>query len=456
MTALGMIFAGAYAIALFGGRRWVLLVLASSISFNDSIVMALGTATITPFYLGLIVYLLSSFTVWRREPLQNGQLPGRLVLIIMFIYCSVITAISPVLFAGLGVISAADGIDQQVASLTPLGFTSSNLAQVAYLLLNVIFVLRSQRDGTFGSRHLTVGFAIGALVACSSFIGGAWPHAIFDNSPRGFYTIETGRLRGQFSEPSHLGAFAVAASIYFGARLARVRSLRTFVVYGVLVSMALTLLIASASGTAAVGLGAALLAMLAVSLRTSQFKKAVRIRVPVFLGGIAALVALIVLLPSLFDMINTIVQSKFGSVSLTDRTLVDQNSITVFLKTFLLGAGDGSNRGSSLLLMLLSQIGLVGTALFLRAVSISVFRGLSKHSEVPAALALIGFLSSAFVSLPDFASPILWALIAVTFSSQQSCIAGSGELSGFGSDPQMSARSALTIEVAIAAGRTMQ
>ncbi|MDQ4502982.1 hypothetical protein [Sinomonas sp. ASV322] len=380
--------------------------------------IVLGEATISPFYFGLILYSICSFTAWRRGPgAQSSGFRGRVVLVILLVYCTFVTAISPALFAGLGVISATNGIDEQVRSLTPLTFTLSNFAQIAYLLLNVMFVWRSQRDGTFEGRHIAIGLAIGAIVACSSFMGDVWPHALFDNSPRGFYTIETGRFRGQFSEPSHLGAFAVIATIYFGATLARTKTVRGFVGYAVLTFMAVALLYASASGTAAIGLGAAVLAMLAISLRGRRFGGSTRVRLPVFLGGLVAVVMLTVLLPSIIDVIKAIVDSKLGSTSLTNRSLVDQNSIAVLFRTFLLGAGDGSNRGSSLLLMLLSQIGLIGTALFLVVALTSIFRGLSSRANAPAALALIGFLSSAFVSLPDFASPILWSLIAVTYST---------------------------------------
>ena len=416
MTTLGIIFISAYGIALFGGRRWVLFVLASSIAFNDSIVIEMGGATITPFYFGLIVYAICSFTIWRGPAAHGSRLHGRTTLIFLLAYCAFVTAISPALFAGLGVISAANGIDEQVQSLTPLAYTSSNFAQVAYLLLNVIFVWRTQRDGIFERRHITIGLAVGAIVACTALIGNNWPHDLFDNSPRGFYTIETGRSRGQFSEPSHLGAFAVTATIYFGATLARTKSMRRFAAYGVLTAMSVGLLYASASGTAAIGLGAAVFGMLAISLRSRRLGD-LRLPVPMFLAGLATVVALTLLLPNIIEVIRSIVDSKIGSTSLTNRSLVDQNSMSVFVKTFLIGAGDGSNRGSSLLLMLLSQIGLIGTTLFLVVAATSIFRGLSTNLNVPAALALIGFLSSAFVSLPDFASPILWSLIAVAHSA---------------------------------------
>lgn len=462
MTTLGIIFAGAYGIALFGGRRWVLLVLASSIAFNDSIVIAFGAATITPFYFGLILYLISSFTIWRGPAAHTGRFPGRSTLVFLFVYCAFVTALSPALFAGLGVISAAYGIDQQAQFLTPLAFTSSNVAQMAYLLLNIIFVWRSQRDGTFESRHVTIGLAVGAVVACSAFIGGVWPHAFFDTSPRGFYSIETGRLRGQFSEPSHLGAFAVTATLYFGITLARTQSVRRFVAYGVLTGMALALLYASASGTAAVGLGVGLLVMLAISLwgrrlRGRRLRGPGRVPVPMFLGGVAVMVVLIVLLPSIIDVINSIIDTKIGSTSLSNRSIVDQNSIAVFFKTFLLGAGNGSNRGSSLFLMLLSQIGLIGTTLFLIVVVTAVIRGLSVKVNVPAALALIGFLSAAFVSFPDFASPILWSLIAVSYSTAVVRVAGRAPFDrigkGFSGKPSKSIRPTLGSEVATPTGR---
>lgn len=417
MTTLGLIFAAAYGVAIIGGRRWMLTVLATSMAFNDSIMMAVGQATITPFYFGLILFLLCSITIWRQPTLRIDRPHGALLLGILFVYGLLVTVLSPALFAGVGIISAGDSLDLQAHSLTPLSFTSSNIAQMAYLLLTVGFVLENQRTGVFDSHYLTIGLAVGTVTAFSAIVWTQWPHMLFDNSPRWIPTIETGRPRGQFSEPSHLGAFALTAAIYFGILLFRTRSTRSFLAHATLTGMSLALLYASATGTAALGLGVSFVCIsLVMSLRRSRQLRSIRIPVPLFLASLATVVAAGLVLPRIVDLINSIVSSKIGSESLTNRSIVDENSISVFVQTFGLGAGNGSNRGSSMLLMLLSQIGLVGTALFIAIAVRAVRRGLQVHANVPASFALIGFLSAAAVSLPDFASPVLWSLIAVTYA----------------------------------------
>ncbi|TAM70041.1 MAG: hypothetical protein EPN48_06550 [Microbacteriaceae bacterium] len=435
MTVLGIVFVVAYVGALFGGRRWVLGVLACSMPFNDSIVVSVGQATLTPFYLGLILYTVLAYTAWNSKAASLDRERGGWLLRGLFAYALVVTLIAPALFAGMGVVAASIGLDQQASSLTPLGYTSSNVAQMVYLFLNVVFVLRNQRDDAFNSKYVTLGLAVGILVAFSSFTGGSWLHTLFDNSPRNFYMTDAVRLRGQFSEPSHLGVFALVATVYFSAMVSRSRSVRSFVGYLVLTGMGVALLVASASGTAVVGLLVALvtivlIAIARVGLRRPDRSLRFRIPVPIFLGMVAGFVGLCLALPGIVTSVAQIIAGKAGTLSLSTRTIVDQHSLDILVHTDLMGAGNGSNRSSSLLVMLLSQIGLVGTLLFIAVIVVAVIAGLSVASRVPVALALVAFVSAAFVSFADFASPILWTLLACALAARPNLLGARPNLLG--------------------------
>lgn len=413
MTPLGVIFLAIFAVSLFAGRKGFLYALALSISFNDSVVIAAGNVVVTPFYVGLMVYAALWLAVWRKDAQSaslglGGQLPLALLA-----YGVLITAISPGVFAGIGVVSASIGLDAQANALTPLAYSLSNLAQIAYLALTVFLVISNERSGAFTSKHVSVGLGFGVLVACTGLIGPSWPHTFFDNSPKGFYSIETGRLRAQFAEPSHLGAFATAAALYFVVMLVMSTTVRQFFVRAIFSGLSVVLLVASSSGTGSIGILLAVILICFIGLVRRRSSGPIRIPISVFLFGLAAAVAAAALLPKLISILSSIIASKTDSLSLSTRSFVDTNSIDVLLRTFLLGAGDGSNRGSSLLLMILSQLGIVGTILFLAIAARAVFRGIRVPANLPASMALVGFLSAAFVSLADFVSPILWSLIAV-------------------------------------------
>lgn len=413
MTALGAIFIAIYALSLFAGRRGFLYALALSISFNDSVVIAAGNVVVTPFYVGLIVYAALWLAVWRKDDRAAGLGSGGQLPFALLVYGVLITAISPGIFAGIGVVSASLGLDTQANALTPLTYTLSNIAQIAYLALTVFLVMSNERSGAFTSKHVGVGLGFGVLVACTGLVGPSWPHALFDNSPKGFYSIETGRLRSQFAEPSHLGAFATAAAVYFVVMLVMSTTVRQFFIRAIFGGLSVVLLVASASGTGSIGVLLALALICFIGLVRKRSSGPIRIPIAVFLFGLAAMVATAALLPKLISIFSSLIASKTDSLSLSTRSFVDTNSIDVLLRTFLLGAGDGSNRASSLLLMILSQLGIVGTVLFLAVAARAVFRGIRIPANVPASLALIGFLSAAFVSLADFASPVLWSLLAV-------------------------------------------
>lgn len=422
MTVLGAIFCVAYALAAIKGRRGVLIVLAASIGFNDSAAVVIGSFAVTPYYTGLLLYLaLSAFgRSMRTQTLASRAETG--ILVALVVYSTTVTAFSPTIFAGLGVISSSIGLDEQVGSLSALEPSSSNVAQVVYLVLNALFFWSVSRSQQVTHRVVAVGFAVGSLVATTALIfqrvGMTWPSALFDNSPRGFYALGPDRLRAQFSEPSHLGAFSLAASAYFLVRLMQAKSPRQTLIHTGLLAVSAAPFAASASGTGLAGAAIGGAVVVAVgALRSLPVLPRLRVPVPAVLLGLVGTVALAFLIPSVLASAQRILDAKQGTTSQINRAYSNANGLDVMSSTFGFGAGLGSNRTSSLFVLLLSQIGVVGTGLFFGVVIVLIVRALKfGPTHLASVVALVAFLASAVVSLADFSSPVLWMLMAALAS----------------------------------------
>jgi hypothetical protein len=423
MTALGAVFGIAYVLALFRGRRSVLFVIAASIGFNDSAAIVVGNVTLSAYYLGLLIYIVTAVL---RRPEASAKTPAgpRVLLWLLLAYSLVVTFIAPFLAAGLGVVSPAIGLDQQVTTLTPLSFTSSNIAQAAYLVLNVAFLLLLFRERLVSQSQVFAGFTVGVLVAfvgCISWLGHiSWPYSFFDNSPRGFYSTEIARPRAQFSEPSHLGAFALTAAAFFLITLMQSKSPRQVVGRGLMTLLAAVTFAFSASGT---GLGGAVIGG-AIILGASVIRvwpklPSLRIPVPLFLAGLVAVVVLVVATPKIVAAAVALVQSKQDSTSASTRSLTNSRAIDVLWGTHGFGAGLGSNSTSSLFYLVLGQIGIIGSILFFALMTVAIVRGLRSGENLASVVALTSILAAAVVSLALFNLPQLWFLVAVTLTARK-------------------------------------
>ena len=418
-----MCFVTLYAISLFWGTRGALLVVATSIAFNDSAAIAINDFVITPFYLGLVIVCGFESLRLIRRPNEKGKTRKFTIGALggLFFYSAFVTAIGPWLFRGTGVVAKGIWTDGDVGSLNSLAPSISNAAQVAYLTLNVVFITFSRRHQLFTLVHVKLGLGIGTGVSflgiLASVLGFDWPHAFFDNSPRGMYAIEFLRLRAQFSEPSHLGAFSLTATIFFLVLIFQARAVKPFLGALALALMAATAFALSSSGGAVLGsIVAASVMVFAVIIAYTRTRGKIPIPPIAFLIGVVCVTSLVCLAPVIFDVIGEVVQQKQGGISLNSRNYQNQNSWQLFASTFGIGVGLGSSQTSSMFLMLIGSIGAIGTTLFLIVLTKSLREGFSNPQRFAAAAALIAFISSAFISLSDFSSPVMWSLIAVCIS----------------------------------------
>lgn len=421
MTPLGGIFLAIFLIIGFFRPKRFIWCAAIAAPFNDSAMVAAGSISISPYYVALIIMAMQTaagvLTGGANIRIKKDFQSPLLWVLFFFFYCAVVTSVGPSIFHGYGVYAASIGLDEQVGSLASLEYNQSNLAQLAYLGLNVllfVFILRHGIERRMIAVALIIGLALSLLKAVMDVVHVPWPSEFFDNGPRNFYavpvSITTGaRLRGIFSEPSHLGAFSVAAIGFFAAcfladkrRSEKIKDLAGL-------AMALACVILCASATAAIGL--VLVGIVAVvvycwrNFGPSKLKKVRWYILPLMLIAVLVVIGGLELLKSLT---LDVVQSRLETDSYTNRSAADLNAFELALQTNGFGVGLGSNRASSLGALLVSNIGFIGVLIF----AYIVFKGLRGAYRVerirPVVWAHIAALACGFVSYADFVSPILW------------------------------------------------
>lgn len=435
MTALGFVFLALYVVSLRWGRVGIASIMALSIGFADSAMVNVGPVSFSPYYFGalLIVLFTLVLAVMGRRPVAQSR-----TVLILWVWAAVVTALGPILFAGIPVISSAIGLDQQVDNPSSLGFSISNVAQLGYLTINLVVLLAAIRSSLVRPAAVSAGLGLGVAVALSEPLSRiarlSWPADFFHNSERGFYTTEVARTSAQFSEPSHLGAFAAVASIYFAVMIVTsdARRSRVAAVVGTVASGAALAASGAATGYAGAAIVAGGLALWGV-WRLLRRRFAVEIPMP-WLVAFSAFTPFVLLVGPILAAkeILELNAVKEATGSSDNRAFVDVHGLVVLFDTYGIGAGLGANRTSSLLPLLLSTIGLLGTVLVI-VLFVRVLRnGWSLPGRRPAAFALLTYLAAAVVSFADFTNPMLWALLTLLAGAAR--VPGGSRLSNESSD----------------------
>lgn len=346
-----------------------------------------------------------------RKPIP----PGVPLLLAMLAWCAFSTAIAPFLFPGLETVTPARTI------LEPGAVTSSNIAQITYLTLEVCVVVVLARDprATVG----IIGLAVGSGVVLSLWRYGytefhvPFPDGLFDNSPT-FHYIETApgdiqRFRGIFSEPAALAGTCLIAIAYGVSRAWQVRGLRRVAVLG-MVSIAIFLGVVSTSTTFLVA-GVALVAIVGVTFLFGFVSRVTRLSALLGVAACLLIVLMVVLLPVAANFVQSAVEEKVGGDSYDARSGADSALYLDFLQTWGFGVGLGSGRASSLIPTILSTAGLLGTLLFVAVVVGLMSRAAPLRSVRPALWALVAVLTAKAISGPDLSDStgVLWMALGL-------------------------------------------
>lgn len=318
------------------------------------------------------------------------------------------TVLAPVLFFGTVVYL---GPNPDSRATIGSGLSTSNIAQIGYLILGVavIFFVAGSRNVGPG----VVGVAASLLTLLSFWrylnqgVGVPFPEGLFDNNTT-YAFIETlpggaPRFRGILSEPAGLALSSLVTISYSLSRATQLRGARRAGVLVVAAMAGIMALISTSTTFVVVAIILAVLAGLAFLRRLVREGQG-----PQYLalaGVLAAMVASVFALPLLVDLVSQVVAEKLGTSSYADRTLTDNRSYEIVFEKFGLGVGLGSNRSSSFTAFLLSTTGIVGAVLFIWTVWALVRPALHVPSMRPVIWALVAVLVSKVISAPDLADP---------------------------------------------------
>jgi hypothetical protein len=352
-----------------------------------------------------------------REPARTRQPfpPGVLLLVLFLAWSSFVTLVAPMLFNGLPIVTPV------TPSLVAGVVTSSNVAQVAYLLIGVCIVVFLARSRSAGPE--IIGLLLGTCTLLSMWrylaenVGLPFPTGVFDNSPSFAYiaTAPGGaeRFRGILTEPSALAGVSLVTIAYMLPRAAQLRGWRRAGALSV-AGMALYMGIISTSATFVVAGVASALVMTVAWLVGFLSHRSTLSRMLSLVGCVAMIVGLW-LLPTITAFVESTVNGKLVSTSYTERTSANTDSYRVFLDSYGFGVGLGSARASSFLPTLLSATGVIGALLFAGAVASLIRRGAALPACRPVVWALVTLLVGKIAAGPDLSdgSGLLWLCLGV-------------------------------------------
>lgn len=345
---------------------------------------ALGGATVTP----AVVFL--PFLAWRAfsEPLPGASLRSvakpTFWLVLLAVWGTLCALAVPRLLAGRLQILTIDRSGGNVgASLLPLSPVSGNITQSGYAFGAALTFIAARRllsqEGrlrAFCDAGLWLAGlnCLAALINLCEFYLGlpsllAWVrtanYVIFDS----YEEAGLMRVSGTFSETSAFAAFTLPLFAFcFRLWLSRVKSL----VSGGLALASLVLLLISTSTTAYAALSLYLAGASIALLARVYFRGSLpRANALVWWasGGVLVMVLAAFLAPQVYvriaEFVELTVLNKMHSSSGVERNSWNQHAWSNFVDTFGLGVGLGSARASGFGLVLLSNVGLPGTLMFI-------------------------------------------------------------------------------------------
>lgn len=417
---------------------------------------AVANVPIGGTYIGLMPYYVAAIFLCARMALSlAGGKQGYTVrdpsgfLKLLVIFTSLAVAGSflwPNMFSGTPVYAPRGGIDSQVDQQTPLTYSFSNLGQAGYLAINLlILVYVSLRTWQWSSLERCV-LALHAASAVVVFAGlyqlvAFWaglpfPDWFFNSNLGGAQLASQslggiGRISGTFSEASNLAAY-LSSYCAFLVILAMGRQLRPLGF--LMLALSGVCLLASTSSTAylvtavvAIALflkGAVLPVVTRAKLRRVRPKESVAV---VVLSIVIVSVSVVALRSGYGEVLYEATLGKTSSGSYEHRSASNLYAVDLLRDTWGLGVGLGSNRPSSFLAWLASNVGVVGLILFAAAYA-KLLRAASNYArQLPPSLgrkrALLAALQWAFcthvvakvVSQPDLAFPTFWMWTVLLF-----------------------------------------
>lgn len=424
-TIEGIVFIPIALYFFFFRPRLLFPLLIVSTVFQASSIISSGSIGIQPYYCIAPLFIIRF--LFARGQNKNGPLSRYSFtrLWIAFAIISVTSAIVlPFMFRGFLVFDPRVSVDDNFLSPAVLHPQFTNIAQSVFLILNVLVVIASTRlsysiDYAHKAFRWSSYFVILMILLQFSFfwLGLPFPDKILNNNPGyALVNISTDTLRpnGTFTEPSMAGAvLAALTAVYLWEYFA---GKATILKAGIAVIACL--LVASTSSLMAVLIVFVILVISHPVIRLPWFIRVDRVKRLSALFISAAILGLLMIIPTFRSILLAQTIEKGASNSALVRFGADAFAFNLLMKTHGLGVGLGSNRPSSLVAALLSQVGILGFLLFICAAWTTLSHLLKEHRWI--GMAGLGLLLSMALGLPDLSFPFMWVLLAIAAQSKGS------------------------------------
>ncbi|NNM64225.1 MAG: hypothetical protein HKL99_06380 [Burkholderiales bacterium] len=439
LTYFGFVF---IPIAIFVGFRnnvdLIYLLIFSSI-FQAASVLNVNSQFrfgLQPYYLVSILLTASmcvQIIINKGKIVIESKKKNLAIIILLFgVYSAISSFILPVVYNGMNVYSPRLGIDAQAEfGGVALSWSYSNLAQAIYILLNVfnvVFVLinieklKFQRANHFLIFSAFVVSIVGLYQFFANYFGLYFPSHFFYSNPT-YYIGDNQkianylRINSTFSEPSVAGIFLASVTLYFFASsISKKKFSKLYFITAMIMGFSAAI---TTSTTAYFVLFIGFILFAFFELISAIIKRRIS-KVVVLISFLTLAIAVVAfsiityygIFPEFYDM--TI--DKTQSLSYINRQLSNVAAFKITLESWLLGVGLGSNRPSSFIAYLFSNIGVIGSFIFFvflcKLVQFSlIYRDKSLRVNYAPELFFLCVLLGMAASVPDLSFGILWIAI---------------------------------------------
>jgi hypothetical protein len=440
MTSTGLLLIPLGFALLLMPWRIIIMALPSFALLSGAAVINVGSVGLQPgYFLALLVIARTGMEITLlRQPLNRDALALVAPLGVLVLISVLVLWISIAFFTGE--ITVIGGTDAYVLeNARPYVFRRENVTQISYIVINMtlVYALAHQGARLLPEQLLYVidrGVIFGVLLAV--FVCG-WQmlaHATGIYFPTDFLFSNAGyfragnqgffgslRLNGPFSEPSALAYFFSGFLLYFWKRsrlqLTLLSAALVVVLIGaIFLSYSTTGYFVLAVFMAIAGIDVMRAVLLHLQAPRLTWRKAALAGLLLLATGGATVWAL-----HNWDHLSRIMDvslfEKSKSHSFAIRTGAEAMAVDVIARTGGIGIGLGSHKPNSLTLTLLSNVGVVGTAVFLLFVVMllrpagapsAAGRRAMPFDETPLRFLLIGMLVVHTVSNPNFNVVLLW------------------------------------------------
>ena len=385
LSIIGLLVCGALMLAALRTRAPILVALIMSFAFGATAFVSLpalgGSSPI--IYVVFVLALLASVAL-RRD--LNRDLttvftyqPTAWLLVLLAMYAMASAYLMPRIFAGETSVFIPEASGGGIVEV-PLYPSNGTITQTAYLLLGIMssiavsVVLLDQRNfaairqGYFAwaGVHVGLGFAdlLGKLAGAPDVLAPirtASYAMLTDVGVAGFW-----RIAGAYSEASGFGAATV---VLFAFTFSYWRRTNDRLALGLSVALGARLVL-STSSTAYVAAGILWLLLLASIVGSILRDRLRKQDLAILAAGAVSLVAVVGVvlvnehvLDPVLNLFDKMVFDKAGSASGAERAYWNYRSLQSVWETAGLGIGLGSSRASSWAIAVISQLGVVGTAM---------------------------------------------------------------------------------------------